>query len=137
MAQAGPGPTGAEAHLYVADLARSLDFFNVKLGFSAVFTHGEPPFFAQVARGAARLNLRFVDEPVYAGDVRERESLLSASITVESSAEIEQLFLEYQAVGLAFVQPLTEEPWGARDFIVADPDGNLVLFAGPGGADSA
>jgi hypothetical protein len=23
-------------------------------------------------------------------------------------------------------------PWGARNFIVKDPDGNLVLFAGPG-----
>ena len=23
------------------------------------------------------------------------------------------------------------EPWGARDFIVMDPDGNLLLFAGP------
>jgi hypothetical protein len=26
---------------------------------------------------------------------------------------------------------LKEEPWGARTFIVLDPDGNLILFAGP------
>jgi len=29
-------------------------------------------------------------------------------------------------------QPLTSEPWGARTFIVRDPDDNLVLFAGHG-----
>ncbi|OCP36555.1 hypothetical protein BC360_04025 [Ensifer sp. LC163] len=27
--------------------------------------------------------------------------------------------------------PLRTEPWGARNFIVLDPDGNLILFAGP------
>ena len=33
---------------------------------------------------------------------------------------------------LDFFQTLKTEPWGARTFIVRDPDGNLVLFAGPG-----
>jgi len=42
------------------------------------------------------------------------------------------LFLEYQAAAVEFVQPLRSEPWGARTFIVRDPDGNLVLFAGQG-----
>ncbi|HEY4985896.1 MAG TPA: VOC family protein, partial [Bradyrhizobium sp.] len=40
------------------------------------------------------------------------------------------LFLEFQAAGAEFFQPLKREPWGARDFIVRDPDGNLLLFAG-------
>jgi hypothetical protein len=26
---------------------------------------------------------------------------------------------------------LRKEPWGAETFIVKDPDGNLLLFAGP------
>jgi hypothetical protein len=26
---------------------------------------------------------------------------------------------------------MKQEPWGARTFIVRDPDGNLLLFAGP------
>jgi hypothetical protein len=30
-----------------------------------------------------------------------------------------------------FFQTLRREPWGARDFILRDPDGNLLLFAGP------
>jgi len=28
-----------------------------------------------------------------------------------------------------FAQTLRNEPWGARTFIVRDPDGNLILFA--------
>jgi uncharacterized glyoxalase superfamily protein PhnB len=72
-----------------------------------------------------------VFEPVFAGDVRKREHLLSASVTVATASEIKQLFLTYLAAGATFDQPLKEEPWGAITFIVSDPDGNLVLFAGP------
>ena len=39
-----------------------------------------------------------------------------------SAAEIKQLFLQYQEAGVDFFQPLKQEPWGARTFIVRDPD---------------
>lgn len=72
-----------------------------------------------------------MDEPVFAGDIREREDLLPASITLGSAEEIKQLFLAYQAADIPFHQVLRKEPWGASTFIVQDPDGNLILFAGP------
>jgi uncharacterized glyoxalase superfamily protein PhnB len=72
-----------------------------------------------------------VDEPVFVGDIREREQLLSASFTLATADDIEQLFLSYQAAGVRFNQTLKKEPWGASTFIVVDPDGNLILFAGP------
>jgi uncharacterized glyoxalase superfamily protein PhnB len=80
-------------------------------------------------RDSARLNLRLVDDPVIDPVRRDIESLLAASIALDDA---EPLFLEYEAAGVEFVQPLTSEPWGARTFIVRDPDGNLVLFAGDG-----
>jgi uncharacterized glyoxalase superfamily protein PhnB len=52
--------------------------------------------------------------------------MLSASITLDHA---DVLFREYQARGVDFAQPLRDEPWGARTFIVRDPDGNLILFA--------
>ena len=64
-------------------------------------------------------------------DVRKREQLLSASITVATANEINQLSLSYQAAGVSFHQALRKEPWGARTFVVSDPDENLILFAGP------
>lgn len=130
-AVAQPRLTSVEAQLFVADIKASCDFFVSKLGFIVAFTYGEPPFYAQVKRDVARLNLRLVCVPVFVGDIREREQLLSASMTVESTSEIKQLFLQYQEAGVDFFQPLKQEPWGARTFIVRDPDGNLLLFAGP------
>jgi catechol 2,3-dioxygenase-like lactoylglutathione lyase family enzyme len=120
-----------EAQLFVANIQRSCDFYTSKLGFAVAFIYGDPPFYGQVRRDNARLNLRVVGEPVFAGDVREREHLLSASITVASADEVRQLFLSYQAAEVRFSQTLKKEPWGARTFVVIDPDGNLILFAGP------
>ena len=126
-----PELTQVEAQLFVADIKASCAFFTSKLGFEVVFTYGEPPFYGQVKRDNARLNLRLVCEPVFVGDIREREQLLAASMTLDSAAEIRQLFVQYQSAGVDFQQTLKQGPWGARTFIVRDPDGNLLLFAGP------
>jgi catechol 2,3-dioxygenase-like lactoylglutathione lyase family enzyme len=119
------------AHLYVRDLKASTDFFTAKLGFTIDFVYGDPPFYGQVSRDNARLALRSMDESFFAEDIRQRESLLSASITLASADEIKQLFLAYQAAGVPLAQSLRNEPWQAKTFIVKDPDGNLILFAGP------
>jgi len=123
--------TSVAAHLYVRDLKASTDFFTTNLGFVIDFVYGEPPFYGQVSRDNARLALRCMDEAFFAEDIRQREGLLSASITLASTDEIKQLFLAYQTVDVPFAQPLRNEPWGAKTFIVRDPDGNLILFAGP------
>jgi catechol 2,3-dioxygenase-like lactoylglutathione lyase family enzyme len=135
MPHTDPNPqpilTSVAAHLYVRDLKASIDFFTAKLGFSVDFVYGEPPFYGQVRRDNALLALRSMDEPFFAEDIREREELLSASITLASTKEIKQLFLTYQAEDVQFAQSLRNEPWGAKTFIVKDPNGNLILFAGP------
>ena len=126
-----PVLSSTSAQLFVSDIRTSVDFFTTKLGFAVDFVYGDPPFYGQVKRDSARLALRLVCEPVFVGDIRQREHLLSGSFTVDSAAEIKQLFLDFQAAGVKFHQPLKKEPWGARDFIVLDPDGNFILFAGP------
>jgi catechol 2,3-dioxygenase-like lactoylglutathione lyase family enzyme len=122
---------GAEPQLFVSDIKRSCEFFCEKLGFSLVFSYGNPPYYAQVARDAAHLNLRFVEGPVIESVLRDREELLSVSMTVATADEIKLLFLEFQSAGVTFRQKLKKQPWGAKNFVVQDPDGNLLLFAGP------
>ncbi|MEI2301584.1 VOC family protein [Ensifer sp. MJa1] len=119
------------AQLFVADIKASCDFYRDKLGFTVDFVYGDPPFYGQVSCDNALLALRLVCEPVFVDGIREREDLLSASITVGSADDIKQLFLTCQAAGVPFHQPLRTEPWGARTFIVLDLDRNLILFAGP------
>lgn len=128
-----PVLASTSAQLFVSDIQVSCSFFTDKLGFTIDFIYGEPPFYGQVIRDKARLALRLVCEPVFVNDIREREHLLSASITVDTADEIKQLFLDFQANGVPFHQTIKKEPWGARNFIVLDPDGNLILFAGPAG----
>ena len=123
--------TSVAAHLYVRDLKVSIDFFTTKLGFTIDFVYGEPPFYGQVSRDNARLALRHLDEPFFPEDIRQREDLLSASITLGSADEIKQLFLACQAADVPLHQSLRNEPWQAKTFVVKDPDGNLILFAAP------
>ena len=123
----------AEPQLFVSDIAAACAFFTQKLGFAVAFLYGEPPFYGQVTRGGAALNLRHVDAPVFDREHRAREDLLSAAITVD---DVAGLYKEFRFRGVAFHQPLRVEPWGARTFIVADPDGNLLLFAGKADAPS-
>jgi catechol 2,3-dioxygenase-like lactoylglutathione lyase family enzyme len=127
-----PVITATAAELFVSNIQTSCDFFTQKLGFSIVFVYGQPPFYAQVKRDRGLLNLKCVDYPVIDPALRDRESLLSADMGVDTHEEIKQLYLEFRAAGAQFFQTLRKEPWGASTFIVKDPDGNLLLFAGPG-----
>jgi catechol 2,3-dioxygenase-like lactoylglutathione lyase family enzyme len=123
--------SSSAAQLFVADVAIASEFYVGKLGFHVDFVYGDPPFYAQVGRDQVRLALRLVPEPVFVDGIREREHLLSAAITVDTAVELKQFFLDCQAAGIRFHQTLKKEPWGARTFIVCDPDDNLILFAGP------
>jgi len=53
--------TTAEPQLFVGDVKTACDFFSQKLGFTIAFVYGDPPFYGQVMRDGARLNLRCVD----------------------------------------------------------------------------
>jgi len=123
-----PKLLSVEPQLLVGDIPASCQFYE-RLRFSIAFTYGDPPFYAQVHRDGVRLNLRHVDTPLVDASLHEAQDLLSASINVD---DVKALFLEYQASGIDFHQNLRTEPWGARTFILRDPDGNLLLFAGPG-----
>ncbi len=133
-AEAEPAPPGsaeardlgaAEPTLFVTDFSRTLAFFEEKLGFGVAFTYGQPAFFGVVQRGAARIGLRHVDAPVFVEGLQARWHLIP--VTIETP-NLKALYGEYQAAGVPFYQPLKRQPWGAQDFVVEDPDGNLIAF---------
>ena len=127
-----PAPTGAPAILsaqpqvFVTDVARAVAFYRDVLGFTVAYLYGEPPFYGLVTRDGAGLNLRHVDASPWDAALRAKEDLLSATFVVRNA---KALFLEYKERRATFHQAYREQPWGAHDFIVADPDGNLVHFA--------
>jgi hypothetical protein len=90
--------------------------------------------YAQAARnltGAVICARCPVENPVIDPALRDRESLLSADMSVDTHEEITQLFMEFQAKDVMFFHTLRDEQWGPKTFIVKAPDGNLLLFAGP------
>jgi catechol 2,3-dioxygenase-like lactoylglutathione lyase family enzyme len=127
-----PTPTGraeflcAHPQIFVTSMEQAVAFYRDRLGFSVTYLYGEPPYYGLVARDGVGLNLRHVDTLPFDRGRREAEDLLAATIVVRNA---KALFLTYKEAGLAFHQPYREQPWGAHDFIVVDPDGNLVHFA--------
>ncbi|HEY4893394.1 MAG TPA: VOC family protein [Reyranella sp.] len=121
--------------VFVRDVAAALVFYDQALGFGTEFAYGEPPYYAQVIREQVRLALKHADERLFEALKPFRtikdEEIISASIAVEHA---KPLYLEYQAAGVRFHQPLRRETWGAWSFMVEDPDGNIIAFGGRGEA---
>lgn len=119
---------GAHPQLFVSDVEAACRFFVEKLGFRVRFKYGKPAFYSLVQRDSACLNLRHVGAPVI--NRQAEPDLLSASIP---AGNVKALYSEYQSTGVAMHQRLRKQPWGSQDFIVRDPDGNLIHFAQPVG----
>jgi catechol 2,3-dioxygenase-like lactoylglutathione lyase family enzyme len=113
--------------VFVANVPAAAKFYRDSLGFSIDFLHGDPPFYGSVSRDGACVHLKFVHEPVLAAGPDDRESFIVAFVDVD---DVNALFAEYIAAGVTFSQRLQKEPWGMHDFIVRDPDGNMICFAG-------
>ncbi len=113
--------------LFVANVKASAEFFRDTLGFSIDFLHGHPPFYGAVSRDGACVHLKFVHEPVLAIGTHDRDGLIMAFVEVEN---VKALYAEYTAVGVTLQQKLKTQPWGGRDFIVRDLDGNAICFVG-------
>jgi catechol 2,3-dioxygenase-like lactoylglutathione lyase family enzyme len=120
-----PRLLAAHPQILVSDMQRAVAFYTGTLGFRVVFLYGEPPFYGLVERDGAGLNLRHVDDPArYRAP--ESEQVLAANIPAEG---VKALFLGLERGGADFAQRLKEQPWGTQDFVLRDPDGNLLCFA--------
>ena len=117
----------AYPQVFVSDIDRAVDFYGGMLGFRIAYLYGDPPFYGLLERDGAGLNLRHVDSSVVDPGRRDAEELLAANIPVIG---ITQLHAEWRNRGVRFARGLTAQPWGAEDFVIRDPDGNLLCFAG-------
>jgi catechol 2,3-dioxygenase-like lactoylglutathione lyase family enzyme len=100
--------------LHVRDALSAIDFWDKKLGFAVTFTNGEPVSFAIVKRGGAEIHL---------ATSAERAGKGHCHILVTG---IEALSLDVASRGVEVRQPLKVQPWGMRDIVLADEDGNTI-----------
>lgn len=99
------------------DINRSTEFYASKLGFTKVYDE-------QGQYGIVRLDS--VRVHFWACDDRHIAEATSCRIEVEGIDELFAQCTKYQIVHVN--APLEEKPWGAREFAILDPDGNMVTF---------
>jgi catechol 2,3-dioxygenase-like lactoylglutathione lyase family enzyme len=97
--------------LHVADVERSLNFYK-RLPDSAILFH-MPGKFALVRVGGGRLGLLQDQKRPFHIEI-DCQDLDATSVSLKESG--------FQVEGP------TTRPWGERDALVVDPDGNLVEF---------
>ena len=101
----------------VVDLSRALRFYEDVLGFRVGFTNGNPISFAVIKHGDAELHLSV--QPAKAGSSH-------IHILVD---DLDSVYERLQEAGAAVKQPPKLQPWGLRDLVIADPDGNTFELA--------
>jgi catechol 2,3-dioxygenase-like lactoylglutathione lyase family enzyme len=105
------------------DIERTVTFYCSRLGFSEVYV--DPGVWGIVSRDSVQIHFWPCT------DVHIAENT-SCRIYVTG---IDALYAELVAHGIVHPNaPLADKPWGAREFGVLDPDGNLVTFAERRGA---
>lgn len=104
---------------HVRNIREAIDFWTDKLGFDVAFTNGDPPCFAIVKRDEAEVHLGV--KPKAAGHCH-------CHIIVEG---LDELYRSCERAGVTIKQPPRVQPWGLRDMIIADPDGNTLEIGEP------
>ena len=115
-------PREGVAVFAVADVAASLAHYCDVLGFDEAFRWGEPLYYAGVCRGAVALHL------TSAQDRAAARGLGTVSVFVEDADAAHR---ELSARGANVTVPIDDRPYGVRDFMVEDPDGNRIAWGSP------
>lgn len=109
----------------VADVAVSVAYYRDVLGFSVVWTHGDSPMVvAQVERGG-------IDIILDAESAMTRPTGTSVfTFSLHQPENLDALFQSFQERGATVAAQPFDVVWqeGARQFDIADPDGNLLIF---------
>ena len=107
--------------LRITHAETSLRFYVENLGFKLDWQHQfEPgfPLFVQLTRQGQTI---FLTE--HSGDCQVGGAVY---FIVPDAA---QCWSEFAQQGVASANPLADTPWGTREFMLTDPDGNRLRFA--------
>jgi uncharacterized glyoxalase superfamily protein PhnB len=111
----------------VADISKAIEWYSQVFGFEARIVNppGEPaPSYAVLYRDEVRLHLLRRDEAPHG---------LSAPVQAQFwiNSGLDDVFTRAESFRANVLQRPDARPWGHRDFMVADPDGNVVWVTMP------
>lgn len=107
--------------LDVASVEASIDHYTTKLGFTASWDwpEGDDKTFAAVSNGAVTLFLAETEGTIHPTWV---------FFDVNSADHVHEAYVE---AGATIVEAPNDKPWGSREFLATDPDGNVLRVASP------
>lgn len=108
----------SRATIGVRDVAQAVAFYERAVGLEVLVLMGDPPTFAMLGLGEVGLGLAKVTRPATA-------EFACCYFNVEGVEELHQRCVD---AGASITAPLTHQPWGTYDFVLADPDGNQLAF---------
>jgi uncharacterized glyoxalase superfamily protein PhnB len=116
MAEAAFELVGLAPVLHVKDMIAALAYYRDTLGFAVTFTWKEPPRY---------VCLRLDDVSIHLNSYVPPEGPSHVAIFCKG---VDALYERLASRGVAFAEPITNEPYGMREFVVTDPDGHRLVF---------
>ena len=106
----------------VKNVLESAAYFHDALGFKIEFLYGEPPNYAGVSRDNIAVHLEAAD------NTGHQVGQTGLNVFVE---DVDQLYQELHGRNAHILKPPHNRPWGMRNCVVADMDGNYICFGTP------
>ena len=108
---------GSATTFHVANVDESLKYYTEVLGFSERFRFGD---YAGVAHGEVQIHL--------SGPASTNKRSVGQGSIYIFCDDCDAYYAEIIARGATTQAPPQDYPYGMRDFVLEDPDGNLVAF---------
>lgn len=99
----------------------TIAFYKDVLGFESSWTYGEPPSFGCVSWGS--VEIMFNLQPDLAEKVQGHQNWFRVE-------DVDELYALHQERGAMIISPIEDKPWGMREYVVEDPSGYHLRFAG-------
>ncbi|MBC7829184.1 MAG: VOC family protein [Chitinophagaceae bacterium] len=106
------------------NIEKSLSYYSEILGFSVDFKYGDPLTYAGVKSGNAEIY--FTLDPDMAQLFQKEECNPEIFIWVVDAGH---LFNIHAANGAEIIEPVSDRPWGARQYVVREINGYHLKFA--------
>jgi uncharacterized glyoxalase superfamily protein PhnB len=118
-------------NLVVRNVEESLRFYENILGFTRemVVPDQSPFVFASVKSGDVEIFFNDLENVLSEHPEMKGKPLASISSSFIELDNVEALLRKLEAAKVKLVMPLTEQWYGMKEFVMADPDGHLIVFA--------
>lgn len=113
--------------LTVNDLAASLAWYRDVVGFHVAEEMKQDGRLNGVSLRAGAVELILVQDDFAKG--RDRDKGVGLSLYCNTRQDLDRLAKSIERRGGKLAQQPTQQPWGARDFALVDPDGFKIIVA--------